>query len=53
MGRWMLAQAAVLHRPNDVQIYVLTDASGAGQLGLGAAGCRTAGPDATAATPWR
>ena len=28
IGRWLLAQAAVLHSPNDLQIYVLTDSSG-------------------------
>ncbi|MGH3865458.1 MAG: FtsK/SpoIIIE domain-containing protein [Pseudonocardiaceae bacterium] len=28
LARWVLAQAAVLHSPNDLQIYLLTDASG-------------------------
>ncbi len=28
LARWVLAQAAVLHSPHDVQIYLLTDASG-------------------------
>lgn len=28
LARWVLAQTAVLHSPNDVQTYVLTDASG-------------------------
>jgi S-DNA-T family DNA segregation ATPase FtsK/SpoIIIE len=28
LARWFLAQAAVLHSPADLQIYVLTDASG-------------------------
>jgi DNA segregation ATPase FtsK/SpoIIIE, S-DNA-T family len=28
LGRWLVAQAAALHSPNDVQIYVLTDSSG-------------------------
>jgi DNA segregation ATPase FtsK/SpoIIIE, S-DNA-T family len=30
MGRWAVGQLATLHSPNDVQIYVLTDASGQG-----------------------
>lgn len=29
-GRWLVAQAAVLHSPNDLRIYVLTDSSGRG-----------------------
>jgi DNA segregation ATPase FtsK/SpoIIIE, S-DNA-T family len=28
LGRWLVAQAAVLHGPNDLRIYLLTDASG-------------------------
>ncbi|MBW1601189.1 cell division protein FtsK [Streptomyces sp. JJ66] len=28
LGRWLLAQTAVLHSPLDVQFYILTDASG-------------------------
>ncbi len=28
IGRWLVAQAATLHSPNDLQIYILTDASG-------------------------
>jgi DNA segregation ATPase FtsK/SpoIIIE, S-DNA-T family len=28
IGRWLAAQAAALHSPNDLQIYVLTDSSG-------------------------
>ena len=28
LARWVVAQAAVLHSPNDLQIYLLTDASG-------------------------
>ncbi|HYZ54538.1 MAG TPA: FtsK/SpoIIIE domain-containing protein [Streptosporangiaceae bacterium] len=28
IGRWLVAQAATLHSPNDLQIYVLTDSSG-------------------------
>jgi S-DNA-T family DNA segregation ATPase FtsK/SpoIIIE len=28
VGRWLVAQAATLHSPNDLQIYVLTDSSG-------------------------
>ncbi|MGA2826348.1 MAG: FtsK/SpoIIIE domain-containing protein [Streptosporangiaceae bacterium] len=28
IGRWLVAQAAVLHSPNDLQIYVLTDSAG-------------------------
>lgn len=28
LARWVLAQTAVLHSPNDLQIYVLTDAAG-------------------------
>ncbi len=28
LARWVLAQATVLHSPNDLQIYLLTDASG-------------------------
>src|SRR5579875_845277 len=28
IGRWLVAQAAALHSPNDLQIYVLTDSSG-------------------------
>jgi len=27
-GRWLVAQAATLHSPNDLRIYVLTDAAG-------------------------
>ena len=27
-GRWLVAQAAVLHSPNDLRLYVLTDSSG-------------------------
>ena len=33
LGRWLLAQAAVLHSPNDLQIYVLTDSSGQASWG--------------------
>ena len=33
IGRWLLAQAAVLHSPNDLQIYVLTDSSGRASWG--------------------
>ena len=33
IGRWLLAQAAVLHSPNDLQIYVLTDSSGQASWG--------------------
>jgi S-DNA-T family DNA segregation ATPase FtsK/SpoIIIE len=28
IGRWIVAQAATLHSPNDLQVYVLTDSSG-------------------------
>jgi S-DNA-T family DNA segregation ATPase FtsK/SpoIIIE len=28
LGRWVVAQSATLHSPNDLQIYVLTDSSG-------------------------
>jgi S-DNA-T family DNA segregation ATPase FtsK/SpoIIIE len=28
IGRWLVAQAATLHSPNDLRIYILTDASG-------------------------
>ena len=28
IGRWLVAQAATLHSPNDLQMYILTDASG-------------------------
>jgi DNA segregation ATPase FtsK/SpoIIIE, S-DNA-T family len=28
IGRWLVAQAAALHSPNDVQIYLLTDTAG-------------------------
>jgi len=28
IGRWLVAQAATLHSPNDLQIYVLTDSAG-------------------------
>jgi len=28
VGRWLVAQAATLHSPNDLQIFVLTDSSG-------------------------
>ncbi|HEX4255723.1 MAG TPA: FtsK/SpoIIIE domain-containing protein [Streptosporangiaceae bacterium] len=28
VGRWLVAQAATLHSPNDLQLYVLTDSSG-------------------------
>jgi S-DNA-T family DNA segregation ATPase FtsK/SpoIIIE len=28
VGRWLIAQAATLHSPNDLQIFVLTDSSG-------------------------
>jgi S-DNA-T family DNA segregation ATPase FtsK/SpoIIIE len=28
IGRWLVAQAATLHSPNDLQIYLLTDSSG-------------------------
>jgi S-DNA-T family DNA segregation ATPase FtsK/SpoIIIE len=28
LGRWIVAQAAVLHSPNDLQIWVLTDSTG-------------------------
>src|SRR5579863_8130406 len=28
IGRWLAAQAATLHSPNDLQIYVLTDSAG-------------------------
>jgi DNA segregation ATPase FtsK/SpoIIIE, S-DNA-T family len=28
IGRWLVAQAATLHSPNDLQVYVLTDSSG-------------------------
>lgn len=28
IGRWLVAQAAVLHSPNDLRIWVLTDATG-------------------------
>lgn len=28
IGRWLMAQAATLHSPNDLQMYLLTDASG-------------------------
>ena len=28
VGRWLVAQAAALHSPNDLQIYLLTDSSG-------------------------
>ncbi len=28
LGRWLVAQAAILHGPNDLRIYLLTDASG-------------------------
>jgi S-DNA-T family DNA segregation ATPase FtsK/SpoIIIE len=27
-GRWLMAQAAVLHSPNDLRVYLLTDSSG-------------------------
>jgi S-DNA-T family DNA segregation ATPase FtsK/SpoIIIE len=30
IGRWLVSQAAVLHSPNDLRIYVLTDSSGRG-----------------------
>ena len=30
VGRWLVAQAAVLHSPNDLRIVVLTDSSGRG-----------------------
>ena len=41
VGRWLLAQAATLHSPNDLRIYLLTDSSGR-PAGSGRAGCRTA-----------
>jgi DNA segregation ATPase FtsK/SpoIIIE, S-DNA-T family len=28
IGRWLVAQAATMHSPNDLQIYVLTDSAG-------------------------
>ncbi len=28
VGRWLMAQAATLHSPNDVRLYLLTDSSG-------------------------
>jgi S-DNA-T family DNA segregation ATPase FtsK/SpoIIIE len=28
IGRWLVAQAAAMHSPNDLQIYVLTDSAG-------------------------
>ena len=28
IGRWLVAQAATLHSPNDIRVYVLTDSSG-------------------------
>jgi S-DNA-T family DNA segregation ATPase FtsK/SpoIIIE len=28
VGRWLVAQAATLHSPNDLQLYVLTDSTG-------------------------
>jgi len=28
IGRWLVAQAATLHSPNDLQLYVLTDSTG-------------------------
>ncbi len=28
IGRWLVAQAAALHSPNDLQVYLLTDSSG-------------------------
>ena len=35
LGRWLVAQIAVLHSPNDVQLCVLTDSSGQAELGVG------------------
>ena len=35
VGRWLVAQAATLHSPNDLQICVLTDSSGRSSLGVG------------------
>ncbi len=55
IGRWLVAQAATLHSPNDLQIYVLTDSSG--QPGwewtrwLPHLRPATAGPGQTAALP--
>ena len=34
-GRWLVAQAAALHSPNDLRIYLLTDSSGQDELGVG------------------
>ena len=35
LGRWLVAQIAVLHSPDDVQICVLTDSAGQAELGVG------------------
>ena len=48
LGRWLVAQAASLHSPSDLRIYVLTDAAGQ-PAGSGSGGCRTAGPGRAAA----